>query len=414
MFTAICCNIINMKKIKKPEIMSPIRDWGSLEACKDYADAVYFGVSMLTMRANANTFNLKNIGKFVKKCHEYKIKAYLTVNTVIYNGDIKEAEKVVKKAKEAGVDALIVWDPAVIQISKKYKQKFFISTQANISNWESTLFYKKLGASRVVLSREMTLKQIQETKKKLGSFEIETFVHGAMCVSISGRCLLSAYLYGKSANCGSCAQPCRKEWFLTDGEGNKIANEGKYFLNAKDLCMIEYVPELIKSGISSFKIEGRRRDPRYIEVTSRCYREAVDACFAGTFTKEKAEAWKKELAGVYNRGFSTGFYFGEPGPAGISYDHTGNMATTKKVLLGRVSNYFAKLGVAELTLDHKGLKVGDSIVIEGNDVYFEQKVGSLEIDSKSIKKAQKGDKIAIKMDKKVKKNNQISVLVDII
>ncbi|MFA5346267.1 MAG: peptidase U32 family protein, partial [Candidatus Omnitrophota bacterium] len=222
--------------------MSPIRDWASLEACKNYANAVYFGVDELSMRA-ASGIKVSELSAFTQKCHSYGLKGYLTVNTVVYNQDIKKAEKLLKKAKKEGVDAVIVWDPAVIQIARKIKLPFIVSTQANISNYESAIFYKKLGAKRVVLAREMTLKQIKELTKKV-KIEVEVFVHGAMCMAISGRCILSAYLYGKSANCGSCAQPCRKEWMLSDEEGNAISNEGKYFMSAKDLCMIEFVPEL--------------------------------------------------------------------------------------------------------------------------------------------------------------------------
>ena len=402
--------LISFMPIKKPEIMAPIQNFASLEACRDYADAVYFGLSNLTMRANADAFTLQNIGKFVDKCHDYKIKAYLTVNSVIYNSDIKIAEKIIKKAKQVKVDAVIVWDPAVIEICHKLKQKFFISTQANISNWQTAEFYKKLGASRVVLAREMTLKQIKELRQKVKHIEIETFVHGAMCLSVSGRCILSAYLYGKSANCGSCAQPCRKEWILSDNEGNKISTEGKYFMSAKDLCMIEYVPQLIKAGIDSFKIEGRRRDPNYIATTARCYKEAVDAYFDKTFTLDKVAKWKKELAGVYNRGFSTGFYFGTPGKEGINYDHSGNIATTKKILVGYVKKYYAKIKVAEISLESCGLKVGDEISIEGHTTYLKQQVDSIELAGENLKIAKKGMLIGVKVVKRVRRNDKVFVL----
>jgi len=396
----------------KPEIMSPIRDWASLEACKDYADAVYFGLSDLTMRANADVFNLKNIGAFVKKCHNYNIKAYLTVNSVIYNNDIKIAEKIIKKAKQAKVDAVIVWDPAVIEIARTEKIKFIISTQANISNFKTALFYKKLGAYRVVLAREMTLNQITELKKKVGKTEVEVFVHGAMCWSISGRCLLSAALYGKSANCGSCAQPCRKEWILSDNEGNKISNQGKYYMSAKDLCMIEYIPELIKSGVDSFKLEGRRRDPRYIEVVSRCYREAVDAYFDGTYTKEKARTWKQELESVYNRGFETGFFFGDLGPAGVSYDKSDNVATVKKTRIGIVTKFYPKLNVALIKLTERSLKLNEEIYIEGDETYLKQQVSSMEINGEKINSARKGDEIGIKVEKKVRLSDNVFITIE--
>jgi len=395
--------------MKKPEVMSPIKNWASLEACKNYADAVYFGIADLSLRARTNSLTFKDIPKFVLKCHEYGIKAYMTINSVIYNDDLKIAEKLVKKAKEAKVDAIIVWDLAVIEIARKEKIPFIISTQANVSNYKTAEFYKKLGAKRVVLARELTLKQIKEIKQKV-NIEIETFVHGAMCVAISGRCILSAYLFNKSSNCGACAQPCRKLWKLSDDKGNEFETEGKYFLNAKDLCMIEFVPELIKAGIDSFKIEGRRRDPKYIEVTAKCYREAVDAYYNKTFTKEKVEAWKEQLVKVYNRGFSTGFYFGEPGKEGISYDQADNVSKYEKVLVGHITHYYPKIRVALIDLKHKGLNVNENIQIEGEKTFIEQKVDSMEMKNKEIKKAKKGEEVGIKVKEKVYNNDNVFVL----
>ena len=396
-------------KIKKPEIMCPIRDWASLEACKNYADAVYFGVSDLSLRANANALKPGDMLKFVKKCHKYGIKAYLTVNAVIYNNNLTKAEQLIQKAKKAKIDAVIVWDPAAIELARKYRVPFFISTQANVSNWRTANFYANLGAKRVVLAREMSLKQIKELRKKV-KIEIETFVHGAMCVAISGRCLLSSYLYGKSANCGNCAQPCRKEWILSDSEGNAISTEGKYFMSAKDLRMIEHIPELIKAGIDSFKIEGRRRDPRYIETTARCYREAVDSYFSRTYTKEKIEKWRKDLYDIYNRGYSTGFYFSAPGKEGISFEKADNSSKIKKTLVGFVTKYYGKIGVAEIILKSGKLKKGDGIVIEGKSTFVQQTVESMESKNKQIQVAEKGEIIAIKVCLQVRKNDKILVL----
>jgi len=394
--------------MKKPELMCPIRDWASLEACKKYADAVYFGVSELSMRA-ASGIKTTEMSSFIKKVHSYGLKAYLTVNSVVYNPDIKKAENLVKTAKEAGVDAVIVWDPAVILIAKKNKVPFIISTQANISNWESAEFYKSLGAKRVVLAREMTLKQIKELRKKT-KVEIEAFVHGAMCMAVSGRCILSAYLYDKSSNCGSCAQPCRKEWTLSDDEGNKISNEGQYFMSAKDLNMIEFVPELIKAGIDSFKIEGRRRDPKYIEVTSRCYREAIDSYFDKTISDKKIERWQEELATVYNRGFSTGFYFGTPGKEGISYDKADNVSSVRKMLVGYVTHYYPKVKAGSVTLNHLNLKVGERIIVEGEHTFIEQDVKSIQIGNEDVKIGKKGEEVAIVFNDIVRKNDKVFLI----
>jgi len=395
--------------MKKPEIMSPIRNFAGLEACRKFTDAVYFGASDLSMRARANDIKLSEIKKIVSRCHKYRIKAYLTVNCAIYNSDIKKAEKLIKKAKEAKIDAIIVWDNAVIEIVKREKIKFFISTQANISNSHSVKFYKRLGAKRIVLAREMTLKEIKEIKKRT-NIEIEVFVHGAMCFAVSGRCILSSYLFGKSANCGSCSQPCRKEWILSDEEGNKISNEGKYFMNSKDLCMISHIPKLIKAGINSFKIEGRKRDPKYIEVASRCYREAVDSYFDGTFTKEKVITWEKDLALVYNRGFSTGFYFGDRGKEGISYDKCDNISKSKKIQIGVVVKYYPKIKVVSLKLLHNKIKLKDKLLIEGKSTFFEEVVSSMQVDNKDVVRAKKGEEASIKTKNRARKGDNVYII----
>jgi putative protease len=394
--------------MKKPELMCPIQNWASLEACKKYADAVYFGVESLSLRA-ASGIKESELKGFIKQCRLYGLKAYLTLNSAVYNPDIKKAEKLVKKAKKGGIDAIIVWDPSIIEIARKNKVPFIVSTQGNVSNYKSALFYQSLGAKRVVLAREMTLKQIKELKKKV-KIEIEVFVHGALCMAISGRCILSAYLYDKSSNCGSCAQPCRKEWILTDDEGHQISNEGKYFMSAKDLCMIEFIPQLIKAGIDSFKIEGRRRDPKYIEVVSRCYREAIDSYFSKTFSEEKVRKWKKELSSVYNRGFSTGFYFGTPQKEGIGYDKADNISSFKKFLAGYVTHYYPKAKSASVSLDHSNLKIGDKIIIEGVHTFLEEIVGSIQIKNKSVKMGKKGEEVAIGLDGIARKNDKVFLI----
>lgn len=394
--------------MKKPELMSPIRDWASLEACRNYADAVYFGVNDFSLRARAG-IRIKDIGLFVKSCHDYGIRAYLTLNSVVYNNDLVKAEKIVGEAKKAKVDALIVWDFAVVEIARKHKIPFIVSTQANVSNWKAALFWKKLGAKRIVLAREMNLKQIKELKKKV-KIEIETFVHGAMCLAISGRCILSSYLYSKSSNCGYCAQPCRKQWLLSDDEGNTLVNEGKYFLSAKDLCMIEYIPQLIKSGIDAFKIEGRRRDPRYITIASKCYREAIDAYFDKTFTEEKVKKWKQELTSVYNRGFSTGFYFSVPGKEGIGFNKADNASKIKKIYIGDIVHFYPQIRVASLELKHRGIKQGERIVVEGEKTFIEQEVSSIHLKGKEVKKAGKGEEAGIRIEGKVKKGDKVFAL----
>jgi len=389
--------------------MSPVKNRSGLEAASPYADAVYFGVSELNLRSNSKGITLDNLGDFMEACHEKSILGYLTVNSTLYNNDIEKAKRVIKTAKESDVDAIIVWDPATIEIAKNTGVDFFISTQANISNWKSAQFYKKMGAKRVILAREMTLDQIKEVKRKV-DMEIESFVHGAMCLAISGRCILSGFYENASANRGSCNQICRRELKLCDDKGNILETDGKQYMSPKDICMIEYIPELIGAGIDSFKIEGRQRSNKYIRETAKYYKKAVDDYFSGDFSKIKAKKYKEELRKVYNRNFSTGFYFGEPGAEGISF-FSGNAGTTKRLQVGKVNHFYNDSGVAIIELIHRGLKKGDKIIVEGETTYLEQEIISMEIDGEKIEKAEKSDQVGLKVDKRVRKNDKVYLLI---
>ncbi|MCK5039464.1 MAG: U32 family peptidase [Candidatus Aenigmarchaeota archaeon] len=394
--------------MNKPQLLLPAKSFPSLKCALKYADCIYFGTTDITMRKRTG-FKRGEIKKVVEMCHEKGKKAYLTLNTVVYNNDIKKVEKIIDIAKEAKVDALIVWDPAAIEIAKNKNMEIHISTQANISNYQSCNFYQKLGAKRVVLSRELSLKEIKKIKKNT-SVEIEAFVHGAMCISISGRCHLSTYLTGKSANCGECVQPCRREYFLTNEKGEKIQCDGKYLLSAKDLCMIEYVPELIKAGIDAFKVEGRLRDARYVSVVGRCYREAIDSYFDKTFTKQKAKEWKKQLEEVYNRGFSTGFYFGFPGKEDLTLHKADNVSKKKRTFCGYVSNYFKKAKAMEVRLTDNPLKVGDEMIVEGNTTYIEGKIESITLEEKFVDKGEKTQIVGIGVNEKARKNDKVYII----
>ncbi|MEA3229543.1 MAG: peptidase U32 family protein [archaeon] len=403
--------ISNVRKAKKPELLAPIKNLAGLKACEKYADAVYFSCGRLNMRARSTAIDLRNICTVVRKIHEAGLKAYLTLNSIIYNNDISAVENIVKKAKDAGVDAVIAWDPAVIGILRKNNVAVHISTQANVSNRKSAEFYAEMGAKRIILAREMPLRQIAQIKKKV-DVEIETFVHGAMCVSISGRCYLSSYLYGMSANCGACAQPCRKEWMLVDVENNKIVCDGKYLMSAKDMCMIGHIPELVRAGIDSFKIEGRLRDERYVETVSKCYREAINSYFEGSYTKDKVLSWEEELSKVYNRGFSTGFYFAKPTREGFNYDNSDNAAKEKRTAAGVVKHYYPKVGVAVVALQNSGILAGDKIMIAGKTTYFRQKAVSIFIDEIKVDAAKKGTLIGLKVQERARENDVVYKVVD--
>ena len=237
--------------------------------------------------------------------------------------------------------------------------------------------------------------------------QLEVFVHGAMCQSISGRCYLSAYLRGRSGNCGDCTQPCRWQWTLHGENGEQVELEGKYLLSAKDLCMIEHIPELLEAGVDAFKVEGRLRNPGYTAAVSRCYREALDACQQGSYTPERALEWKERMELEFNRGFSTGFYFGVPGPEGLGYESDMNASPVQREAVGVVHNYFQKQGAADVRLLELELAVGDSIIIEGNSTYIEQEVGSLMSGGESILKAEKGQEVGLGVDGKVRKNDRV-------
>jgi putative protease len=389
-----------------PELVAGVRNPATLSVCKDHVDAVYFSIDRFSLRARARDITLDNLDTFTEQVRDSGLKAYLAVNTVIYPEDLPDVDVVVEAAASTGVDAVIAWDPAVVIKAVECGLELHISTQANVSNWQTAEFYLKLGASRVILSRELTLEQVKDIRQHT-DIELEVFVHGAMCQAVSGRCYLSAYLLGRPGNCGECTQPCRWQWTLHGEDGGLVELGGKYLLSARDLCMIEHVPELIDAGVDAFKIEGRLRDPGYAAVVSRCYREALDDCRNGSYTRERAQQWKEQMADVYNRGFSTGFYFGIPGPDGMAIEADMNASTTRRQAVGVVQNYFHKQGAAAVRLLEAGLAAGDSIVIEGASTYMEQEVESLMIGRDLVQKAGKGQDVGMRVAGRVRKNDRV-------
>jgi len=384
---------------KIPELLSPAGDWPSLfSAIEAGANAVYFGVKSLNMRNFASNFDLLEIPKIAKTLHKNKIKAYLTLNTILFNKDIEKTKKILKTAKQAGIDAVILWDMAAFKIAKSLGLNIHLSTQASVSNIEAVKFYIGLGVKRIVLARECSLKEIASLIKQIEkegiNCEIETFIHGALCVSISGRCLLSQYSFGKSANRGECLQPCRREYLIKDIQEQTEYILGKdYILSPKDLCTIDFIDKLIQAGISAFKIEGRMRSPEYVKTTTSVYKRAIDLYFKNKLTIKAKKQLKQELKTVYNRGFSTGFYLGKAKdiPArGLRNEY-------KKIYLGEVTKFYKKIQVAEVVLKNGGLKTGDQVVFIGKTTpaYF-LKVNQMQKDRQFIESAQKGEKIGVK------------------
>jgi putative protease len=406
--------------MKKVELMCPAKNLKSIKSALGNADAVYFGVQVLNMRMMADNFKLEELPKIVKFCHENNIRTYLTTNVIIYEHEIEVLSQVLDHAAAANIDAVIVHDVGAIELAKEKNLDFHISTQASISNSMSAKYYENLGAKRLILARELSLEQIREIKKKLKKTEIETFVHGAQCTSISGRCYFSAEILNSpefSANRGKCIQPCRRRWIVTDDTGKSFFYDGVYFLNTKDLCMIEYIPQLIEANIDAFKIEGRIRDPLYVEITSKCYREAIDSYYTGNFIKEKVENWIKELKKVYNRGFSTGFYFGPPQATEIERDISGNVSEFRKREIGKVLSYYRDKKAAKILLTWGQLKVGDEVIIMGinTDTYLRQKITSLQKKKKMITETNVASKenhitVGILVDSPVKENDRVYIL----
>lgn len=410
---------ISMKTIKKPELLAPVQDYVSLMAAiENGADAVFFGIKGFNMRAGAKNFTVKDLPKIAKIAQKSGVKTYLAINTIIYESEIKKIEKILTKVKEAEIDAIICWDLAIIQIAKKLKIEIHISTQASIANSEAAEFYRKLGAKRIVLARECTLEQIKEIKKRTKA-EIEVFVHGAMCVSISGRCFLSQYLYGKSANRGECLQPCRRKYVIKQVDGDKELELGEdYVLSPKDLNTINFIERILDAGVDCLKIEGRNRSPEYVAVVTKAYRTIIDFIYSA---KKKDRRFKGELEklkgvlserleSVYHRGVSGGFYMGKPVDEWTNNPES--QATQKKYFVGKVRNYYKKIGALEIIITgNKKVRVGDAIIIQGPTTgSVEEKITYLEKDHQLIDEAQSGDKVAIKTNSLVRENDQVYII----
>jgi putative protease len=400
--------------IKKPELLAPAGNITMLRtAIQSGANAVYFGLDKLNLRALARNFNQDNLKDVVAECHEANVQAHLTVNAIVFEDELKAVDEVLLSAKDAGVDMIICWDTAVIQKCVEYGLPFCISTQASVSNSSSAAFYKSLGAKRIVLARECSLEMIKEIKSKV-DIEIETFVHGAMCIAVSGRCFMSHHLFGRSANKGECLQPCRREYTIHDNEEeNKSMILGSdYVLSPKDLCMIEFIDELIEAGIDSFKVEGRKRSPEYILKVISSYRNAIDLYFDGALTPEKKKEYLAELEKVYNRGFSAGFYFDVPGANEYAQIY-GSRATTEKVFIGRVLNYYKKSRVAYIKLEAGELKEGETIYIMGETTgAVELKLGAFFNEEKPAVNAVQGDKITFNCEQLVRERDHVYKVVE--
>ena len=353
---------------KKIELLSPAGDMERLKMSLAYgADAVYLAGSDFGMRAFAGNFTPDEMKQAVELCHSKGVSIHVTCNTMPRNDEVARLPEWLEYLQDLGVDAAIVADVGVLSLLKKHasRVKAHISTQASISNYQAARAWYELGASRVILARELSLDEIREIRAKAPKeLEIEAFVHGAMCVSYSGRCLLSNYMTGRDANRGACAQPCRYKYALVEekrpGEYFPIGEDegGAFIMNSRDMCMIDHIPELIEAGLDSLKIEGRAKSAYYAAVVTAAYRHAIDAAAAG---QPLDPVWRAEIDKVSHRPYSTGFYFGQPG------QYTGDARYIREWQVVAIVTACDSSGMATLSLRNK-FAVGDPLELVGPDV----------------------------------------------
>ena len=411
-----------MYDIKDFEIMAPVGSRESLAAAiQAGADSIYFGIESLNMRArSASTFTINDLREIAQICDEHGIKSYLTINTIIYDEDVKLMRTIVDAAKEAGISAVIAADVAVMSYCNEVGQEVHLSTQLNISNAEALKFYARF-ADVVVLARELNLKQVREIydviqKEQIKGpkgelIRIEMFCHGALCMAVSGKCYLSLHEFNRSANRGSCMQVCRRAYTVLDKEGDvQLDVDNAYIMSPKDLKTIHFMNKMMDAGVRVFKIEGRARGAEYVKNVVTCYKEAIDAYLNGTFTEDKIEKWDESLSRVFNRGFWDGYYLGRR--LGEWSHRYGSSATEKKVYIGKITNYFKNIGVAECLMETYDLKVGEKILITGDTTgAYEAVVDELRFDLKPVDEVVKGQLFSIKTTELVRRGDKLYKLV---
>lgn len=398
--------------------MAPVGSFESLSAALNAGcNSVYFGVEQLNMRARSSiNFTLDDLQEIVKRCKVGSVKTYITLNTIMYDHDIRLMKSIMDKAKNSGVSAVIAADHAVMNYAKKIGLSLHISTQANVSNIETVEFYAHY-ADVMVLARELTLSQVKSITKEIkrrkiygpsgNLVEIEVFAHGALCMAVSGKCYLSLHSHNASANRGACIQNCRREYVVTDkDEGTELAIDNEYIMSAKDLCTIGFLDKVLEAGVNILKIEGRGRAADYVDTAVRCYREAADALNDGSFNQEKVEKWTEQLATVYNRGFWEGYYLGRK--MGEWNDSYGSKATERKIYLGKGIKYFKKIAVGEFQLESHSLKKGDQILVTGPTTgVVKTTVQELRVDDKLVEEVKRNDNFSLPIDHIIRPSDKL-------
>jgi len=411
-----------MKNSDRIELMAPAGNFESLQAAiTNGADSVFFGVDQLNMRARASiNFTIEDLPEITKRCEERNIRTYLTLNTIIYDHDLSIIKTLLDAAKVAGITAVIAMDQAVISYARQIDMEVHISTQINITNIETVKFYA-LFADTMVMSRELSLRQVKKITEQVEKeqikgpsgklVEIEIFGHGALCMAVSGKCYLSLHSHNSSANRGACKQNCRKKYTVIDQEtGFEIELDNEYMMSPEDLCTLDFLDQVIDTGIKVLKIEGRGRAPEYVAKVIKTYREAIDAYYDGSFSKEKVKNWMTELEKVYNRGFWSGYYLGQK--LGEWSDIDGSKATQKKVYIGKGMHYFPKSKIAEFKIEAFDLTIGDTILITGPTTGVEEfELTEMLVNDKKLEKARKGDSCTIPVDFRIRMSDKLYKIV---
>jgi len=404
-------------------LMAPAVSFESLQAAiQSGANSIYFGIEQLNMRAKSSrNFTIDELEEIAGICHKSGLKAYMTLNTIIYDHDLKLIKKIIDRAKEAGIDAIIASDQAVIHYARSVELSVHISTQLNVTNLETVKFYS-FFADVMVLSRELSLKQIQAICEGIENddvrgpsgelIKVEVFAHGALCMAVSGKCYLSLHTQNSSANRGACNQNCRRKYKVIDIEdGHELEIDNEYIMSPKDLSTIEFLDQLVDTGITVLKIEGRARAPEYVYHVINAYRKAIDSVAEGTFSQEKVKVWVDELSTVYNRGFWGGYYLGKE--MGEWTNKEGSSATQKKVFLGQGLHYFPKAKVAHFKIESNSLQVGDKILITGPTTgVVESQIDSLMVDDIMTNEVKRGEECTFSLDHTIRKSDKLYKIVE--
>ena len=400
------------------EIMAPVGSWESLVAAvQGGADAIYFGIEGLNMRAkSSNNFTIDDMRRIARYCHENGLKSYLTVNTVVFDNDLALMRSIIDAAKEAEISAIIAADMATILYARSIDVEVHISTQVNVSNSEAVRFYSQY-ADVMVLAREVDLEQVAHIHDTIvrddirgphgEPVRIEMFCHGALCMAVSGKCYLSLHETGASANRGACRQICRRSYTVRDREtGDELDIENQYIMSPKDLKTIHFMNKMIDAGVRVFKIEGRARGPEYVRTAVSCYNEAIQACLDGSFSDEKVAVWDERLGRIFNRGFWNGYYLGQR--LGEWTSKYGSSATRVKVYAAKGQRYFSNIGVAEFLMEAGELHVGDEIIITGPTTgAILLTLTEIRVDLKPVEKTVKGERFSIKVSEKIRPSDKL-------